>query len=118
MKKVKEKNEKLARRHKKIRMTISGTEKRPRISVFRSNKGVYVQLIDDVSGKTIVSANQKELKASSDKKSDTAFKLGKLLAEKAISKKVTEAVFDRGGYKFHGRVKAVAEGAREGGLIF
>ncbi len=118
MKKVKEKNEKLARRHKKIRMTISGTEKRPRISVFRSNKGVYVQLIDDLSGKTIASANQKELKDSKDKKIEVSFKLGKLLAEKALAKKITKAVFDRGGYKFHGRVKAVADGAREGGLIF
>lgn len=118
MKKAKEKNEKLARRHKKIRSIISGTEQRPRVSVFRSNKGMFIQLIDDNSGKTIVSANMKELKDSKDTKIEAAFKLGKMLAEKASQKKISQAVFDRGGYKYHGRVKAVADGAREGGLVF
>ena len=118
MKKVKEKNEKLARRHKKIRSTISGTENRPRLSVFRSNKGMYIQLIDDLNGKTLVSANTKELKDSKNKKIEISFKLGKLLAEKALKKNISKVVFDRGGYKYHGRVKAVADGAREGGLIF
>lgn len=118
MNNVKEKNDKLARRHKKIRSIISGTEKRPRLNVFRSNRGVFIQLIDDISGKTLVSANSKELKDGSGKKIEVAFKLGKLLAEKAFKKQITEIVFDRGGYKYHGRVKAVADGAREGGLIF
>lgn len=118
MNKAKEKNDKLARRHKKIRSTISGTEKRPRLSVFRSNRGLYIQLIDDVSGKTLVSSNNKELKTDKGKKVELAFKLGKNLAEKAIKKQITKVVFDRGGYKYHGRVKAVADGAREGGLIF
>jgi large subunit ribosomal protein L18 len=118
MKKVKEKNRKLARRHVKIRSIISGTENRPRLSVFRSNRGMYIQLVDDLSGKTLVSANLKELKESKDKKAEAAFKLGKLLAEKALKKNISKVVFDRGGYKYHGRVKAVADGAREGGLIF
>ena len=119
MKRIEEKNKKLARRHKKIRFTIKGTKDRPRLSVFRSNKGMYVQLIDDVSGKTLVSAGIRELgKDNKDKKIDQSFKLGKILAEKAVEKKITLAVFDRGGYKYHGRVKAVADGAREGGLIF
>ena len=119
MKKIDEKNQKMARRHKKIRSTISGTKDRPRLSVFRSNKGMYVQLIDDVAGKTLVSAGVKELgKDSKEKKTDQSFKLGKILAEKASEKKITTAVFDRGGYRYHGRVKAVADGAREGGLIF
>jgi large subunit ribosomal protein L18 len=118
MNKVKGKNEKLIRRHIKIRSTISGSEKRPRLSVFRSNRGMFIQLVDDLSGKTLVSANIKELKDNKDKKIETAFKLGKLLADKAKEKKITQVVFDRGGYKYHGRVKAVADGAREGGLIF
>lgn len=118
MNKVKEKNDKLARRHRKIRSTISGTEKRPRLSVFRSNRGLFIQLIDDVSGKTLLSANSKELKDDKGKKVEIAFKLGKILAEKANKNKITKVVFDRGGYKYHGRVKAVADGAREGGLIF
>lgn len=115
---IKEKNNKLVRRHKRIRSTLSGTATRPRLSVFRSNRGMYVQLIDDVSGKTLVSANSKEIKAKNLKKIDMALALGKLLAEKATKNKITQVVFDCGGYKYHGRVKAVAEGAREGGLIF
>ncbi|HPT08524.1 MAG TPA: 50S ribosomal protein L18 [bacterium] len=119
MNKIQEKNTKLARRHKKIRSVIKGTINRPRLSVFRSNKGMYVQLIDDTAGKTLVSVNIKELgKDLKDKKVDQSFKLGKLLADKAKDKKITEIVFDRGGYRYHGRVKAVADGAREGGLIF
>lgn len=118
MNKAKEKNKKLSRRHKKIRSVIGGTENRPRLSVFRSNKGMYIQLIDDLSGKTLVSANTKELNDSKDKKIEISFRLGKLLAEKALKKNINKAVFDRGGYKYHGRVRAVADGAREGGLIF
>ncbi len=118
MKNLNTKTEKMKRRHKKIRATISGTDKRPRLNVFRSNRGMYIQLIDDLSGKTLVSANSKELKNTKDKKVDIAFKLGELLAQKALKQKISEAVFDRGGYKYHGRVKAVADGARAGGLIF
>ncbi len=118
MNKVTEKNKKLARRHKKIRSIISGTENRPRLNVFRSNRGMYVQLIDDLNGKTLASANIKELKDSKSKKIEISFGLGKLLAEKALKKNISKVVFDRGGYKYHGRVKAVADGAREGGLIF
>ncbi len=117
MKKVIEKNEKLARRHNKIRMTINGTDKIPRLSVFRSNRGMFIQLINDLNGKTIVSVSVKELGVSG-KKVEISFKLGKLLAEKALQKNISQIVFDRGGYKYHGRVKAVADGAREGGLVF
>jgi large subunit ribosomal protein L18 len=118
MKKTKEKNERMLRRHRKIRSVLKGTPERPRLSVFRSNKGLYLQLIDDVSGKTLASANSKELKDKSKGKTEKAFNLGKLLAEKASKKGLSSVVFDRGGYKYHGRVKAVADGAREGGLNF
>ncbi|MCK9438808.1 MAG: 50S ribosomal protein L18 [Patescibacteria group bacterium] len=119
MNKQKEKNSKLERRHKKIRMKISGTASKPRLSVFKSNIGIYLQLIDDVNGKTLFSVNFKELKgADKMKKTEQSFKLGKLLGEKAVKANISEAVFDRGGYKYHGRVKAVADGAREAGLKF
>ncbi|MDD2257985.1 50S ribosomal protein L18 [Candidatus Falkowbacteria bacterium] len=116
-KKIKLNNERQARRHGRVRAKISGTAARPRLSVFRSNKGLYLQLIDDVAGKTLVSARTKELKETG-KKIDSAAALGKLLAEKAQAKKISAVVFDRSCYKYHGRVKAVAEGAREGGLKF
>ena len=119
MNKQKEIKNKLARRHKKIRMKINGTSSKPRLSVFKSNIGVYLQLIDDVSGKTLFSVNSKEIKDSSKmKKVEKSFQLGKLLGEKAVKANISEAVFDRGGYKYHGRVKAVADGAREAGLKF
>ncbi len=120
MKKIDKRSDKLKRRHLKIRSTLSGSAKKPRLSVFRSNKGMYIQLIDDLSSKTLVSANVKELKdlKKDDKKIDVSFKLGKLLGEKALKQNISEVVFDRGGYRYHGRVKAVADGAREAGLIF
>ncbi|HNV12764.1 MAG TPA: 50S ribosomal protein L18 [bacterium] len=119
MNKQKEKSNKLARRHKRIRIKISGTSAKPRLSVFKSNKGMYLQLIDDVAGKTLFSANFKELKsADKTKKVDQGFQLGKILGEKAVKANISEIVFDRGGYKYHGRVKAVADGAREAGLKF
>lgn len=111
------KNAKRNRRQKRIRAKIKGTAKAPRLSVFRSNKGMFLQLIDDTSGKTLISAYSKEIK-SKDKKTGVAYKLGELIAEKAKAKKISTIVFDRGGYKFHGRVKEAAEGARKGGLIF
>jgi large subunit ribosomal protein L18 len=120
----KEKGIKRDRRRKKIRVKITGTKERPRLSVFRSNIDTYIQLIDDSTGKTLINANTKEIKKTKKDKNDKggkvgrSFELGKLIAKKAIEKKITEVVFDRGGYKYHGRIKAIADGAREGGLKF
>lgn len=117
----KKKNEQQARRHRRVRAKISGQDNRPRLSVFRSNRGLFLQLIDDVSGKTLVSASSAELKAKDFKegaKVALSYELGKVLAQKAKDKNISKAVFDRGAYKYHGRVKAVAEGARAGGLEF
>ena len=100
-----------------MRAKVLGSESKPRLCVFRSTSHIYAQLIDDVKGKTILAVNDVELKGK-DKKADSAKKIGKLIAEKAVEKKIVEVVFDRGGYKYHGRVKALAEGAREGGLKF
>lgn len=103
----------------RIRNKVRGTAERPRISVFRSNLQVYCQLIDDVSGRTLVSASSKD--ASVDRsvnKSEQARQVGKLLAERAKEHHITAVIFDRSGYLYHGRVKALAEGAREGGLNF
>jgi len=113
---------KLSRRDrikKGIRKHLSGSSERPRLSVFRSNKGIYAQVIDDLSGKTIVSASSlsKEFTAEGSK-SDQSVAVGKLVAEKAIAAGIKEVVFDRNGYLYHGRIKSLAEGAREGGLIF
>lgn len=106
-------------RQKRVRSKIQGSSQKPRLSVFRSNKFIYVQAIDDVSQKTIVGVSEKELKDEAGvKKTDRAFELGKLLAKKVLSKKITEAIFDRGSYKYHGRVQKIADGAREGGLKF
>ncbi len=104
-------------RAKRVRAKIKGTEAIPRLSVFRSNKYVYVQVIDDEKGKTLVAASEKELK-SEGQKQEKAKSLGQLIAKKAIAKKVESVIFDRGSYRYHGRVKQIAEGAREGGLKF
>lgn len=120
----KTKEEKRGRRAARVRAKVIGTMERPRLSVFRSNKHVFAQLIDDTTSKTLVSASDKEVKLPTKKEAGVQTKVlasltvGKLLAEKAIAKKLTKAVFDRAGYRFTGRVKAVAEGAREGGLQF
>jgi large subunit ribosomal protein L18 len=107
------------RRKTRIRSRAQGTTIRPRLSVFRSNKYIYAQIIDDVKRQTVISAAETELTSKEKiKKSDRAKELGLLIAKKAAGKKVTEVVFDRGSYRYHGRVKAVAEGAREGGLKF
>ena len=98
----------------RIRSKVKGTAQRPRLSVFRSNKGIYAQLIDDISGKTLASASSVELKSG--KKLEQAKEVGKKLGELAKAAKIENAVFDRGGYLYHGRVKALAEGAREAGL--
>ncbi len=117
--KMSEKIEKRVTRHRRIRAKMSGTEKQPRLSVFRSRQHIYGQLVDDEKGKTIVSASDREIKKDKKmKKADLAKEVGKLLAKKAGDVKIKRAVFDRGGYKFHGRVKSVAQGAREGGLEF
>ena len=110
------------RRHARVRTKISGTADRPRLSVFRSNKGIYVQIIDDVAAKTLVSAStlDAELKGklNGTGNKEAAKAVGELVAKRAIEKGITEVVFDRGGYIYHGRVKELAEGAREGGLKF
>lgn len=103
-------------RKRRITAKIKGTEERPRLSVFRSLKGIQVQVINDDKGKTLASASLKELKAKNDV--NGARDLGKLIAKKSLGKKIESIVFDRGGYKYHGKVKALAEGAREGGLKF
>ena len=105
------KHEKRFRRHRRIRAKIFGTSERPRLCVFRSNQYIYAQLIDDEKNKVIVSARGK-------RNAKQAKKVGQDLAKKAVEKKIEKAVFDRSGYKYHGRVKALAEGAREGGLKF
>lgn len=109
------------RRHKKIRAKIRGTKNRPRLNVYRSNKHIYSQLVDDTTGDVLVSAKDididKEIEYDN-RKVALAFETGKLLAEKAEKEDIEEVVFDRSGYKYHGRVKALADGAREGGLKF
>lgn len=110
-------------RHRRVRAKISGTENKPRLSVFKSNRYIYAALIDDTTGKTLVSVSDQAGKAKTKAKTkttkvDSALNIGKQLAEKAKAQKITEAVFDRSGYQYTGRVKSVAEGAREGGLKF
>lgn len=110
---------KIDRRNKikaRIRGRISGTAARPRMTVFRSNKQIYVQLIDDLAGKTIVATSSKGLENGT--KTEIAALVGKKIAEKALEAGITEVVFDRNGYLFHGRVKSLADAAREGGLKF
>ena len=110
---------KILRRNKiktRIRGKVSGTAARPRMTVFRSNKQIYVQLIDDEAGKTLCASSSKGLEAAP--KIEMAAKVGKAIAEKALAAGITEVVFDRNGYLFHGRVKSLADAAREGGLKF
>lgn len=110
---------KRARRHKRIRSKISGTFSIPRLSVFKSNTYIYAQLIDDESQKTITAVSSLDLKKTKGvNKTESAKEVGKSLASKALEKKLKKVVFDRGGYVYTGRVKALADGAREGGLIF
>lgn len=136
---VKLKLEKRYRRHKRVKAKIFGRAERPRLSVFKSSKHIYAQLIDDEKGKTILAASDLEVKKSRVAKKEVkfplaktpevgekkrigkiaiAFEVGKLTAQKALKNKIEKIVFDRGGYKYHGRVKSLAEGAREGGLKF
>lgn len=105
------------RRKNRTRAKIFGTAEKPRFSVFRSNKFSYVQLIDDKNGRTVVSASTKEIaKPAKQNKSSDAKALGKLIADRALAKKIAGVIFDRGQYKYHGRVKSIAESAREAGL--
>ena len=107
------------KRHKRVRGKISGTPERPRLNVFRSETNIYAQIIDDVAGKTLVSASSLEKDFNCDgTKTDAAKMVGQLVAERAKAAGITAVVFDRGGYVYHGRVQALAEGAREGGLEF
>lgn len=113
------KQQKRIRRHHRIRSKISGTSKIPRLCVFRSIKHIYGQLIDDEKGKVLAAASDSEIKREKNKtKTERAKEVGKLIAKKALEVKVEKVIFDRGGYKYHGRVKSLAEGAREEGLKF
>ena len=106
------------KRHSRVRGKISGTAERPRLSVFRSEKNIYAQIIDDVAGNTLVAASSVEKDFGPGSNKEAARKVGKLVAERAVAKGIEEVVFDRGGYIYHGRVQELAEGAREGGLKF
>lgn len=103
------------KRHKKIRSRVSGTSERPRLFVLRSNNHIYASLINDIEGKTLITVSDKDLKGT---KTEKAEKVGEVMAKEAQTKKIDLIVFDRGGYKYHGRVKALAEAARKGGLKF
>lgn len=132
--KAETRHQKRYKRHRRIRAKISGTSKIPRLCVFRSNLHIYAQLIDDEKGKVIITASDRELEVKPKKeriktekseekkklsgKEVIAYAVGKLVAEKAIKNKIEKIVFDKGGYAYHGRVKTLADGAREGGLKF
>jgi len=111
------KQEKRIRRHKKIRKNLHGTAQRPRLCVSRSNQHIYAQIINDDNAKVLLAVSDKDIKAKG-KKTDIAKEVGKFIAKKALENKIETVIFDRGGILFHGRVKALAEGAREGGLKF
>lgn len=110
------------RRHRRVRAKVTGTAVRPRLNVFRSNRHIFAQIIDDSKGNTLVAASTLDAdlraRAAQLKKKDEAKEVGKLLARRAIEKGLKQIIFDRGGYQYHGRVKSLAEGAREGGLEF
>jgi large subunit ribosomal protein L18 len=106
------------RRRRRVRAKVRGTAERPRVSVFRSNRGIFAQLIDDDAGRTVAAVNWIEADLRSLKPLDQARRAGAVLADRAKAAGIEAAVFDRGGYQYHGRVKALAEGAREGGLNF
>ena len=115
-----DKNAVRKKRHARVRTKLSGTEARPRLNVFRSNKHIYAQLIDDVNGVTIASAStlDKDVNLDSSSNIDAAVKIGELVAKRAVEKGVSTVIFDRGGYLYHGRIKALADAARENGLEF
>jgi len=113
---VKTKPQTRLKRRRRVRAKISGTAQRPRISVFRSNRGISAQLVDDISGRTLAAVAWTEAPLRGKAPMEQASEAGKLMAERALTAGVSTAVFDRGGYQYHGRVKAFAEGVREGGL--
>jgi len=115
-----DKNAVRRKRHARVRAKLSGTSARPRLNVFRSNKHIYAQLIDDVAGVTLASAStlDKELNLESSSNTEAAQKVGELVAKRAVEKGITSVVFDRGGYLYHGRIQALADAARENGLQF
>jgi large subunit ribosomal protein L18 len=104
------------KRHERLRLRLSGSAERPRLSVFRSAKYIYAQVIDDTTGRTLAAASSRETDLGGDTKVDAAHAVGRALAERAKAAGVTAVVLDRGGYQYHGRVRSLAEGAREGGL--
>jgi large subunit ribosomal protein L18 len=112
------KGQRRLRRRRRVRARVSGSAERPRLSVYRSNRGVFAQLIDDTQGHTLAAVNWIEPELRKLTASEQAKKAGELIAERAKAAGVETCVFDRGGYQYHGRVKALAEGAREGGLKF
>jgi large subunit ribosomal protein L18 len=120
VRKIKTQADRRARRHLRVRKKVSGTPERPRLVVFRSSKHMYAQVVDDTKGVTIVGASDRTegIAPEGNGKTAKSFALGQLIAVKAKEKGVARVVFDRGGYQYHGRVKAVAEGARKGGLEF
>lgn len=114
---VKERKNNREKRKLKIRSKIYGTAETPRLSIFRSNSSVYAQMIDDEKAETILEFSSKKLDSSKKiNKTEQSFEVGKEIAKRALEKKIKSAIFDRGGYRYHGRVRALAEGAREGGL--
>jgi large subunit ribosomal protein L18 len=115
---IKTKPQSRLRRRRRVRAKVRGTAERPRLSVFRSNRGIGAQLIDDVAGHTVAAVNWTEDDLKSMKSMEQASQAGQLIAERAKAAGVEAVVFDRGGYRYHGRVKALADGAREGGLRF
>ena len=115
---VQTKGQQRLRRRRRVRAKVRGTSERPRLSVFRSNRGVSAQLIDDVAGVTVTAVNWTEADLKSLDRMDQAKRVGELLAKRAKDAGVETCIFDRGGYQYHGRVKALADGAREGGLAF
>jgi large subunit ribosomal protein L18 len=112
-----ETKQKRIRRHQRIRAKIFGTKDRPRLCVFSSNAHIWAQLVNDEKGQTLISINDLKIKTKSNKTAKAA-EVGKLIAKAAVEKNIKEAVFDRGGFKYHGIIKALADGAREGGLKF
>ena len=115
---LKTKGQSRLRRRRRVRAKVRGTAERPRLSVFRSNRGIQAQLIDDVSGRTLAAVNWTEDDLKSLKSMEQAKRAGELVAERAKAAGIEAVVFDRGGYRYHGRVKALADGARESGLTF
>lgn len=115
-----DKNQVRKKRHARVRAKLSGTAARPRLNVYRSNKNIYAQLIDDLNGVTLASAStlDKEISLDSASNVEAAQKVGELIAKRAVEKGYTTVVFDRGGYLYHGRIKALADAARENGLEF